>query len=263
MNLDILILVLSPISIFTFAILEWFTFRNKNPIDSRVRIALLMELLSKSLGVYISVAFLLELVNFISPFELMSISNLNMPKSINFVMSILLVDCFHYISHRLHHSIPLLWRFHRLHHSDKRVNSITSFIHHPFETISSFFIGIFMYVIFDIPVIAILCHSLLAVIHTPFTHTTLHIPKHIEKILSYLIITPSFHRIHHSRDMKEGNSNFGNIFPFWDKLFGTYIPKTYTQMKTIKFGINLNETPDANSLKEYLINPFVRRQEKS
>ena len=84
MNLDILILVLSPISIFTFAILEWFTFRNKNPIDSRVRIALLMELLSKSLGVYISVAFLLELVNFISPFELMSISNLNMPKSINF-----------------------------------------------------------------------------------------------------------------------------------------------------------------------------------
>jgi sterol desaturase/sphingolipid hydroxylase (fatty acid hydroxylase superfamily) len=120
-----------------------------------------------------------------------------------------------------------------------------------------------MYVIFDIPVIAILCHSLLAVIHTPFSHTTLHIPKHIEKILSYLIITPSFHRVHHSLDMKEGNSNFGIIFPYWDWLFGTYVSKTYTQMRTIKFGINLRESPDANSLKEYLINPFIRRQEKS
>ncbi len=263
MNLDVLILVLSPVSILLFAQLEWLTFRNKNPIDSRVRIALLMELLSKSLGVFISVVFLLELVNFISPFELMSISNLNMPKPINFVMSILFVDFFHYISHRLHHSIPLLWKLHRLHHSDKKVNSITSFIHHPFEAISTFFIGIFLYVIFDIPVIAILCHSILLVIHSPFTHTTLHISRHIEKILGYLIITPSFHRIHHSINMKEGNSNFGNIFPFWDRLFGSYILKTYPQMKAIKFGINLSETPNTNSLKEYLINPFIRRQEKS
>jgi len=263
MNLDILILVLSPISIFTFALLEWFTFKNKNPIDSRVRIAISMEILSKSLGVFISWIILLNLVNFVSPLEIFSISRLNMPKPINFLMSILIIDFFHYLIHRLHHSIPMLWRLHRVHHSDKNVNSITTFLHHPFETASTFFIGISMYVIFDIPVVAILCHSIFMVIHSPFSHTTLSVPKHIEKILSYLIITPSFHRIHHSRDMKEGNSNFGNIFPFWDKLFGTYIPKTYTQMRTIKFGINLRESPDANSLKEYLINPFIRRQEKS
>jgi sterol desaturase/sphingolipid hydroxylase (fatty acid hydroxylase superfamily) len=157
----------------------------------------------------------------------------------------------------------MLWRLHRAHHSDKGVNSITSFIHHPFETISTFFIGISMYVIFDIPVVAILCHSILMVIHSPFSHTSLHIPRHIEKILSYVIVTPNFHRAHHSLDMKEGNSNFGIIFPFWDRLFGTYIRKTYPQMKAIKFGISLRESPSGNSLKEYLINPFIRRQEKS
>jgi sterol desaturase/sphingolipid hydroxylase (fatty acid hydroxylase superfamily) len=63
--------------------------------------------------------------------------------------------------------------------------------------------------------------------------------------------------------MKEGNSNFGIVFPFWDKLFGTCVSKTYTQMKTIKFGISLRESPAGNSLKEYLMNPFIRRQEKS
>jgi sterol desaturase/sphingolipid hydroxylase (fatty acid hydroxylase superfamily) len=143
------------------------------------------------------------------------------------------------------------------------VNSITSFIHHPLETVSAFFIGISMYVIFDIPVIAIFCHSIFMVVHSPFSHTTLHILRRTEKILSYVIVTPNFHRAHHSLDMKEGNSNFGIIFPFWDRLFDTYIPKTSTQMRAIKFGINLRESPEGNSLKEYLINPFIRRQEKS
>jgi sterol desaturase/sphingolipid hydroxylase (fatty acid hydroxylase superfamily) len=263
MNLDILVLALSPISIFTFAILEWLTFRAKNPIDSRVRVAISMEILSKSLGVFISWMFLLKLVNFVSPLEIVSISFLNMPKPINFLMSILIIDFFHYVIHRLHHSIPMLWRLHRTHHSDKGVNSISSFIHHPFETVSTFFIGIFMYVIFDIPVVAILCHSIFMVIHSPFSHTTLHVPRHIEKILSYVIVTPKFHRIHHSLEMKEGNSNFGIIFPYWDWLFGTFVSKTYAQMKAVKFGINLKETPNAYSLKEYLINPFIRLQEKS
>jgi len=263
MNLDILILALSPISIFTFAIIEWLTFRTKNPIDSRVRMAISMEILSKSLGVFVSWMLLLKLVNFVSPLEIFSISRLNMPKPINFLISILIIDFFHYVIHRLHHSIPMLWRLHRTHHSDKTVNSITSFIHHPFETVSAFFIGISMYVIFDIPVIAIFCHSIFMVVHSPFSHTTLHVPRHIEKILSYVIVTPNFHRAHHSLDMKEGNSNFGIIFPFWDRLFGTYIPKTSTQMREIKFGINFRESPAGNSLKEYLMNPFIRRHEKS
>jgi sterol desaturase/sphingolipid hydroxylase (fatty acid hydroxylase superfamily) len=109
----------------------------------------------------------------------------------------------------------------------------------------------------------ILLYGAFASIHAPLTHFKILLPEKWNKIVSYLIVTPNFHRIHHSLDMKEGNSNFGIVFPFWDKLFGTYVSKTYTQMKTIKFGINLNETPDANSLKEYLINPFIRLQEKS
>ena len=77
------------------------------------------------------------------------------------------------------------------------------------------------------------------VIHSSFSHTTLSVPRHIEKILRYVIVTLNFYSAHHLLDMKEDNSNFGIIFPFWDRLFGRYIPKTFSQMKTIKFGINL------------------------
>ena len=257
MRLDILILILSPLSVFLFLGLEHFYAGPQASIGRRIWLASSMELLSKSLGILISIALFLKFVNLVSPLEILSVSNIDIPRPINFLLSLFLVDLFHYISHRFHHVIPLLWKVHRLHHSDRNIDSLTSFIHHPFEVATIFFCNVALYVLFDIPVIAILWHSILMVMHSPFSHTRLNFPAKVESFLSYFIITPNFHRLHHSLDIKEGNSNFGTLFPYWDRIFGTGVFKKYLQMKKIKFGISSIQKPKKQNIKEYLVNPFV------
>lgn len=202
-------------------------------------------------------------VNFFAPFEIFSFSNLLVPRYLSIAISFLFVDFTGYFTHWLFHKIAILWKLHKLHHSDRAVDTITTFFHHPLEGVTNFLLNTLIYVLFDVPVPVILLYGLVASIHAPITHFKILLPEKWNKIVSYLIVTPNFHRVHHSLDMKEGNSNFGIVFSHWDKLFGTYVSKTSAQMKALEFGINLKETPNANSLKEYLINPFISRQENS
>lgn len=215
-----------------------------------------MELLSKAFSVCLSYLLLLALVNIVAPFQLLSISNLDIHPALMLLMSILLVDFFHYLSHRLMHLVPWFWKLHRLHHSDKHVDAITSFIHHPFEVVSVFIVNVPLYVLFDVPVEAIFYHSMLMVTHSPFTHTSLKLPEKFDTLLSYFIVTPNFHRVHHSLDMKEGNSSFGIVFPFWDRLFKTLISKSAKEIYQLKFGIKPQESPKKYSAAQFLINPL-------
>ena len=159
--------------------------------------------------------------------------------------------------HRVSHKIPYLWKLHRLHHSDQKVDAVTTFLHHPFEIIVNSLLIIALYVVFDIPVVVIVWFSYFGAVHSAFTHTELLIPEKIDRYLKYFIITPNMHRIHHSQDMKEGNSNFGNVFPWWDILFKTYTSKTKKELMSISFGIADKESPKTNTLKNLLINPFI------
>ena len=159
--------------------------------------------------------------------------------------------------HRVSHKIPYLWKLHRLHHSDQKVDAVTTFLHHPFEIIVNSLLIIALYVVFDIPVVVIVWFSYFGAVHSAFTHTELLIPEKIDRYLKYFIITPNIHRIHHSQDMKEGNSNFGNVFPWWDMLFKTYEHKNAENLNQLEFGINAKESPKSNSIKSLLINPFI------
>ena len=93
--------------------------------------------------------------------------------------------------------------------------------------------------------------------HSPFSHTKLKLNHRADNLLSYFIVTPNFHRIHHSIDMSEGNSSFGIVLPFWDRIFRTYETKSEIYLaKNIRFGISPNQRPNLLSLREFLINPF-------
>lgn len=118
---------------------------------------------------------------------------------------------------------------------------MTTVLHHSFEVISAFIVNISCYVLFDIPVIIILAHALIAGLHSPFAHTSMTLSGRWNRFLSYFIVTPNFHRVHHSLDMKEGNSNFGIIFPFWDKLLGSYRNKGNAALLKTKFGISTDQ----------------------
>ena len=200
---------------------------------------------------------LLLFVNFLAPFEIFSLSNLPAPKYLSIVIAFLFIDFAGYFTHWLFHKVSVLWKLHKLHHSDRAVDAITNYFHHPLAAIANFLLLTLLFVLFDVPVPVILLYGAFASIHAPLTHFKILLPEKWNKIVSYLIVTPNFHRIHHSLDMKEGNSNFGIVFPFWDKLFGTYVSKTSAQMKTIEFGIEDLKTPKSYSVKELLINPFI------
>jgi sterol desaturase/sphingolipid hydroxylase (fatty acid hydroxylase superfamily) len=202
-------------------------------------------------------------VNFLAPFEMVSLSNLSVPRYLSIFISFLFIDFTGYFTHWLFHKISVLWKLHKLHHSDKTVDTITTFFHHPLEGVANFLLNTLIFVLFDVPVPVILLYGVVASIHAPLTHFKILLPEKWNKIVSFLIVTPNFHRIHHSLDMKEGNSNFGIVFSFWDRLFGTYVSKTSAQMRGMKLGISLRESPAECSLKEYLMNPFISRQEKS
>ena len=196
-------------------------------------------------------------VNFLAPFEIFSLSNLSVPRYLSIFISFLFIDFAGYFTHWLFHKVSVLWKLHKLHHSDRAVDTITTFFHHPLEGVANFLLNTLIFVLFDVPVPVILLYGVVASIHAPLTHFKILLPEKWNKIVSCLIVTPNFHRIHHSLDMKEGNSNFGIVFAFWDMLFGTYISKTSAQMKAIKFGIEDLKTPKSYSVKEFLINPFI------
>ena len=256
MTLEYWIYILAYASVFSFLIIERYKLDRSFSVSRRDVLFLVTEISAKLVSLGLSVFLMLWFVNLVGPFEIFSISNLAIPIFLNVVIAFLLVDFFHYLSHYLHHKVPLLWRFHRLHHADKEVDALTTFLHHPFEVVSTFATSFVCYVLFDIPVIIILVYALAVGVHSPFTHTKMMLSEKIDRILSNYIITPNFHRLHHSIDMKEGNSNFGIIFPFWDRLFGTYHHKSSAQLRKIKLGINANQSPRALTVKEFVINPF-------
>ncbi len=257
MNSSVPFLLIPFLSTFIFAGIERFMLHYDLTITKKDLIGISLEAVRITFSVLISFWLMREIIRLFVPFEIFSLSNLAVPNYIKFITSFLVIDFINYLSHRAYHGIQPLWKIHRLHHSDIAVDSITSLIHHPLEFVSIFLISFSVYVLFDVPIFVINIYTLILVIHSPFTHTRIVLPRKINRRLSYLIITPNFHRLHHSIDMKEGNSNFGAILPFWDKILGTYKCKTQVYgTEKIRFGIDERQSPRSISLKEFLINPF-------
>ena len=244
------------VSIFSFLILERYRNEHSFFVTKRDALYVIIEIITKLVGLTLSLYLMLWIVWIAVPFEIISISTLSVPMYLSVALAFLLVDFFHYISHTMHHKISFLWRFHRLHHADENMDALTTVLHHPFEIASSFIINVSCYVLFDIPVIIIMAHALVAALHAPFSHTKILLPDKLNRVLSTFIITPNFHRLHHSLDMKEGNSNLGTIFPFWDKLFGTFLYKDSEAVRKLKLGIGNKQKPKSMTLSELILNPF-------
>lgn len=153
-------------------------------------------------------------------FGLMNIFNLS--ATVKAFLGVIVLDFTSYFVHRLIHKSKILWRFHRVHHSEIEMDSSTSFKFHPLEAIILFpallaeigivgtsFPAIVLYNVIILPVFFIL-------------HSNLNYPKWVERIFSPVFATPEFHRVHHSDEQKYTDSNYGDIFSLWDRLFGTF-----------------------------------------
>lgn len=257
MSLDLLAFSAPLMGVLIFFLAEQLLLKDNNAVKHRAKAILSIEALNLMLSLLLSAAVLVPLVFLLAPLQLFSFSNIKLPQPMSFMISFLFLDCINYLQHRLHHKIPFLWRLHRLHHSDRHMDALTTLLHHPLEIMTGFLFTVSLAVIFDIPVIVMITYALISGLHSSFTHFRQLVPVHIEKYLKYALITPNFHRIHHSIDVKEGNSNFGGVFIFWDMLLSTLCLKNDADLMNMKLGVDSKQHSDKVELFSFIKNPFI------
>lgn len=138
------------------------------------------------------------------------------------IISIIAMDFIIYLQHVMVHAIPVLWRLHRVHHADLDFDVTTGARFHPFEIIFSMLIKFAAIVILGAPAIAVILFEIILNMTAMFNHSNVALPKTLDQLLRLFLVTPDMHRIHHSIEEDETNSNFGFSLPWWDRLFGTY-----------------------------------------
>jgi len=138
------------------------------------------------------------------------------------VASVVIMDFVIYLQHVMVHAVPALWRLHRMHHADLDFDVTTGARFHPLEIILSMLIKFATIVVLGPPVLAVVIFEVVLNATAMFNHSNVRLPLGIDRVLRWLVVTPDMHRVHHSTEDDEANSNFGFNLPWWDRLFGTY-----------------------------------------
>ena len=138
------------------------------------------------------------------------------------VASIVLLDLVIYLQHVMVHAVPMLWRLHRVHHADLDYDVTTGLRFHPLEIILSMLIKFAAIAVLGPPVVAVVLFEVILNVGAMFNHGNVRLPQRVDRWLRWFIVTPDMHRVHHSINKDESNSNFGFSLPWWDRLFGTY-----------------------------------------
>ena len=159
----------------------------------------------------------------IAEFDWGLLNNISVPIPVAIVSSILVLDVLHYLKHVALHKIPLCWRFHRMHHSDLDFDFTTSLRFHPFEAIVNAVITMSAITALGIPTSAVVIYEILLVVSNFIGHGNVSYPRSLDDMFRTVLVTPDMHRIHHSAKVTETDSNYGDIFSIWDRVFRTYV----------------------------------------
>lgn len=144
------------------------------------------------------------------------------PLHASIVISIVAMDFIIYLQHIMMHAVPVLWRLHRVHHADLDYDLTTGVRFHPIEIILSMLIKASAILLLGPPVLAVVIFEVLLNAAAMFNHGNIKLPSGLDRVLRWLLVTPDMHRVHHSTEEDEANSNFGFNLTWWDRLFGTY-----------------------------------------
>jgi sterol desaturase/sphingolipid hydroxylase (fatty acid hydroxylase superfamily) len=151
------------------------------------------------------------------------------------LIGVLALDFSSWWVHWVMHRQPLLWRFHLIHHSDSKVDVTTGLRHHPGDSMLRGVFFILFIFISGAPMYAVMIYQTLVVAFTAFTHANISLPVAIDKWLSYLLISPNMHKVHHHRLQPYTDTNYGAVFSIWDRLLGTF---SHLPMQDIRYGID-------------------------
>jgi sterol desaturase/sphingolipid hydroxylase (fatty acid hydroxylase superfamily) len=182
-------------------------------------------------------------------------AQLAIPITAQIVASIAVLDFFFgYLAHRAMHVSPALWRAHRVHHSDPFVDVTTTYRTHPLEVLWRFLFMIGPVRVLGIPAEAVIIYRLLSAINGVLEHANVRPSRFLDRVVSLIWVTPNMHKVHHSNESAETDSNYGNILSLYDRLLGTF---TATERaSSVVYGLNDTEALHAASLPRLLSMPF-------
>ncbi len=174
------------------------------------------------------------------------------------LVAVIAMDFIIYLQHVIVHAIPVLWRLHRMHHADLDFDVTTGARFHPIEIILSMLIKFATIAVLGPPVLAVIIFEVVLNMTAMFNHSNVRIPLSLDRVLRWFVVTPDMHRVHHSVEDDEANSNFGFSLPWWDRLFGTYRDQPRAGHENMTIGIHKYREPKLVSwLPGMLWLPFV------
>lgn len=183
-------------------------------------------------------------------------NNIDVPVWAAILGSMLLLDLAIYLQHVMFHSVPALWRLHRMHHADLDFDATTGLRFHPIEILISMGIKLAMVAALGPPAVAVLLFEVVLNATALFNHANIDLPRPMDRILRWIVVTPDMHRVHHSVDPRETNSNFGFNLPWWDRLLGTYVDQPAKGHTEMVIGIEQFRTRRDLWLDRMLIQPL-------
>ena len=179
-----------------------------------------------------------------------------MPLWLYVILGLLLMDLIgSWLIHYIQHHVKWMWKFHLIHHTDPYVDVTSGLRHHPGESVFRLIFTILAVVVTGIPFGVVMLYQTLSAFFGHMTHANIQMPEKIDKIIGLVLITPHFHKVHHHYVQPYTDSNYGNIFSFWDHLFRT--SRRIDNLEDITYGIDTHmESEEKSSLKNLLLIPF-------
>jgi sterol desaturase/sphingolipid hydroxylase (fatty acid hydroxylase superfamily) len=182
----------------------------------------------------------------------------DVPFAAAIVLSVVAMDFVIYLQHVLVHAVPILWRLHRVHHADVDFDVTTGARFHPIEIILSMLVKFATIMVLGPPVVAVIIFEVVLNATAMFNHSNVRIPKGIDRVVRWLVVTPDMHRVHHSVERDETDSNFGFNLPWWDRLFGTYRDQPRAGHEAMAIGIKeYRQAKLVTWLPGMLVLPFI------
>jgi len=182
---------------------------------------------------------------------------LHLPLWANIIVALFFMDFFGaYCIHIVEHKVKWMWKFHMIHHADTHVDTTTANRHHPGESVFRAVFAIIAILITGAPIWMVMLYQTLSVALAQFNHANIKMNTTLDKTLRLIFVTPNMHRVHHHYVRPETDSNYGNIFSLWDRMFGTYL---YKPTNELKFGLDVLKTQNDQSIKDQLVIPFDKK----
>lgn len=190
---------------------------------------------------------------------------MELPAWLAVLLALLVLDLAIYAQHVVFHKVPLLWRLHRMHHADTEIDVTTGLRFHPIEILLSMLIKFAVILAIGASPLAVLLFEIILNAAALFNHSNVRLPVRFDALLRLLIVTPDMHRVHHSVERRETDSNYGFNVPWWDRLFGTYTPQPQAGHLGMTIGLRQFRGRREAWLDRMLLQPFrsVPRQHEA